>query len=173
MLDPAKNQLLQHDTRRQIYDAVVGSPGIHLRGLHKALDIPLTTVDYHARRLERASVLRARRFNVHKSYFPHWLSDAQDQRYLYYLHRHSPRTILRIILENPRSTVESLGEGLEISPPTISYHLKSMTDEKVVRAFWSRGRRYFELTDEERLRELLERFPAIRSARSDPAADAP
>lgn len=50
-----EEQALDLEIRRKIYNHIVNSPGLYERELSRALNIPLSTLDYHLYYLKKES----------------------------------------------------------------------------------------------------------------------
>ncbi|MGE5574655.1 MAG: winged helix-turn-helix transcriptional regulator, partial [Ignavibacteria bacterium] len=54
-----KDEILENENRRKIYDIIEQNPGIHLRELQRVLDTPLTTLEYHISYLVRRKIIHS------------------------------------------------------------------------------------------------------------------
>ena len=148
--------LLELTSRRRIYDHIKHVPGIHMRRLERELNIPLSTLDYHLRQMERKGLVLSRKEGQKKSYFVRNTMDAKDQHYLYYLRHRTTRWILLDILENPGTSLRGLTQRLPVGAPTISYHLKKLIRAEIVQPVWIGRHRRYQVMESERLQRLIE-----------------
>jgi DNA-binding transcriptional ArsR family regulator len=119
-------------TRKRIYDTIVSSPGLHLRELSRLLDIPLGTLRYHLSYLEKHELINAQKDHRYKRYYSRKLS-PQQKRILAKLRREIPRGIVLFLLLNPNSKHSDLLENFDLSPSTITYYLKRLTAEGIIK----------------------------------------
>ena len=157
-MSTANRILLELMSRRRIYEHIQGVPGIHMRRLERELQIPLSTLDYHLRQLERSGLVLARKEGQKKAYFVRNTMDGRDQHYLYFLRHRTTRWILLDIMENPNTSLRQLTERLPVGAPTISYHLKKLTRAEIIRPIWVGRRRSYQVVEPERLQRLFEQY---------------
>lgn len=157
-MSTANRILLELISRRRIYEHIQGVPGIHMRRLERELQIPLSTLDYHLRQLERSGLVLARKEGQKKAYFVRNTMDGRDQHYLYFLRHRTTRWILLDIMENPNTSLRQLTERLPVGAPTISYHLKKLTRAEIIRPIWVGRRRSYQVVEPERLQRLFEQY---------------
>src|SRR5688572_24203531 len=157
-MSTANRILLELISRRRIYEHIQSVPGIHMRRLERELSIPLSTLDYHLRQLERSGLVLARKEGQKKAYFVRNTIDAKDQHYLYFLRHRTTRWILLDIMDNPNTSLRQLTERLPVGAPTISYHLKKLTRAEIIRPVWVGRRRSYQVVEPERLTRLFEQY---------------
>jgi len=63
-----KNEPLELDTRKRIYDLIDSTPGIHFREISRRLDIPMGVVEYHIHYLMKKDMIIARKEGRYKRY---------------------------------------------------------------------------------------------------------
>lgn len=159
-MSTANRILLELISRKRIYEHIQSVPGIHMRRLERELQIPLSTLDYHLRQLERSGLVLARKEGQKKAYFVRNTLDGRDQHYLYFLRHRTTRWILLDIMENPNTSLRQLTERLPVGAPTISYHLKKLTRAEIIRPIWVGRRRSYQVVEPERLQRLFEQYRA-------------
>lgn|GEM_PF-428563 len=119
-------------TRKRIYDTIVSYPGLHLRELSRLLDIPLGTLRYHLSYLEKHELIIAQRDNRYKRYYSRKLS-PQQKKILAKLRREIPRGIVLFLLLNPNAKHSDLLDNFDLSPSTITYYLKRLINEGIIK----------------------------------------
>lgn len=136
---PTNDNILELDTRRRIYKHVCQVPGAHLRKIQRDLEMPLGTLEYHLRQLEKHDLVATRDDGRFKAYFPTEGMDRRDRDYLYYLRQEMPRHLALEIAHKPGIGFQELKEKVPVSGSTVSFHLKKLVeaglieDEKVGR----------------------------------------
>ena len=71
-----KEEILENENRRKIYEALERSPGIHLRELQRILDMPLTTLEYHLSYLVRKKIICSETDTHYRRYYAKPLGDG-------------------------------------------------------------------------------------------------
>lgn len=158
-----RHRVLELQTRRSIYDAVTRVPGVHLLRLQQELPLARGTIAHHLRQLERFGLLGSRQEGRKKVYFVQGTIDPEDEYVLCFLRRRTSRWILIRLSENPRLTASDLSRLLHRRLPTISYHLRNLTNAGIIEPVWGGRVRYHRFRDPERVRRLLEAYaPTFR-----------
>lgn len=154
----AKEALLELDTRRTIFRHVEEHPGLHLRGLQRALDIPLGTLEYHLHQMEKANLLVSRDDGRFKAFFVAEGLDRRDKEILYYVRQEMPRQIIMQLLLEPGTTHGALTEHLPISASTCSFHLKKLVASGLVMEQRVGRTKQFSVDDADRVANVLVRY---------------
>ena len=128
------DQLLELEARRRIVDFLKANPGMHLRALAAALEIPVSTVEYHCYVLARQNVLEMRDSGKFKAFYPaNAPLDPRDKDILYVVRHEVPKRVCAQILDNPGCTPADLKRTTALSGPSVSYHLKRLRLAGLVR----------------------------------------
>lgn len=140
---------LDHATRRRVYDLVRRAPGAHLREIARLLELSITLADYHLRFLEKHELVSHSMDGEFKRFYPRSvfgdasavpaLEDA-DKRLLAFLRQRVPRSVLLRLLEVEQSFHRDLLEAAQVSPSTLSHHLRKMVQGGVL--LWTSERMY-------------------------------
>ncbi|WP_302081348.1 winged helix-turn-helix transcriptional regulator [Salinibaculum rarum] len=145
---------LELETRRTIYQHILDTPGIHFRALFEELDVAKGTLQYHLHWLADESLLDVRDGEEYTRYFPAGSFDESDRAVLDALRRTIARRILAyLVSEGPLTTTE-LGDRLEKSPSTISWHLSNLVDAGLVEKERDGREVYYEVSDADRVQYL-------------------
>ncbi|HEX9816968.1 MAG TPA: helix-turn-helix domain-containing protein [Candidatus Thermoplasmatota archaeon] len=115
-----KNELLDHETREEIVEAITSSPGRTAASVRKALGLSRTTFFYHLRRLEQEGLVRVARRGA--------------QLYLetpaIFAGRTEPATvearIFRAAVEAPGMAAADYARMLQLHERTVRHHLLSL-----------------------------------------------
>ncbi|MEA3191548.1 MAG: hypothetical protein QOD77_2130 [Thermoplasmata archaeon] len=175
----AVTSVLELDSRRRIADAVRANPGIHLRGLADLLQMPVSTLEYHCHVLQKGGHLATRATGKFKAFFVPDGIDRRDKDILYVVRHDAPRRICRHLLDHPGSTPGELCAVVQLSAPTLSFHIKKMRNANLLREErdWRQKRLFVE--DPERVAEVLASLrdmparPARPARRPAPPMEAP
>ena len=145
------DKTLNLESRKQTFDAIVDNPGIHLRELERKVDIPLGTIRYHIRVLEKRQLIIIRTEGKYKRYYAKGEIDRSDKDRLAVLRKELPRTIILFLMEFPGSTHSDLTEAIAVAPSTMSYHLKRLVKDNIIEK--EKGK--YRVVDEEKIADLL------------------
>jgi predicted transcriptional regulator len=130
---PDADSVLDLEARRRIVAFVQGSPGLHLRALAEALQMPVSTLEYHCYHLVRHGHLLTREQGSYKSFYPGEGMDRRDRDILAHVRHKVPRDICTHLLLNPGATPKELKEVVGLSGPTLTFHLNKLRKANLVR----------------------------------------
>ncbi len=145
------DKTLKLEARKVTFEAVKDNPGIHLREIDRVVDIPLGTIRYHLRVLEKRELITTRKEGKYMRYYAKGEIDRYDKDRLAVLRKELPRTIILFLMEYPDSSHKEISEVINVAPSTISYHLKRLKKDGIID---KRENMYF-VTDEEKIADLL------------------
>ena len=149
-----KDEILENERRRKIYDVVEASPGIHLRELQRTLDMPLTSLEYHLTYMTHRKILFAETEGHHRRYYTKSL-DSEDKKVLAALRQKRMREIVLTVLENGKTKNQLLAERLKLSHSTLSSYLKYLVNKNIL-AREKVGYEYLYIVrDEDRVAKVL------------------
>ncbi len=149
-----KDEILESERRRKIYDVVEASPGIHLRELQRMMDIPLTSLEYHLTYMTHKGILFAETEGYLKRYYTKPL-DPEDKKVLSALRQKRMREIVLTVLENGKAKNQLLAERLKLSHSTLSSYLKYLVNKNIL-AREKVGYEYLYIVrDEDRVAKVL------------------
>ncbi|MBS3816301.1 MAG: winged helix-turn-helix transcriptional regulator [Candidatus Thermoplasmatota archaeon] len=145
---------LELEARKKTYEAIDENPGVHLRELDRKLDIPLGTLRYHLRVLEKKDMIVSKKESKYKRYYARGEVQKEDKELLSTLRKELPRTIILFLLEYPGSTHKEICSALAVSGSTLSYHLKKLREREVI----EKEEKEYSVKDEEKVAEVLIRY---------------
>ncbi len=122
----SKQNIFQNGKREKICSYIQQNPGLHFREISRRMNINSGTLYHHMRKLEDAKMINP-------------ISDGYYMRYYYGNQnlKHNSVTpmqekLLKIIGQNSGITYKQLGQKLNLSYPTISYHVTALSDSGLV-----------------------------------------
>jgi len=118
------------ENRRRIFEAIRGSPGIHLREIVRRLALPYGTAEYHLRVLEQEEIVRAVVEDNFRRYYPADFAFS-DRAVLGVLRKRPTRRIAVVLLERGELTHQELAAAAGLKPSTLSYHLQRLESAKI------------------------------------------
>ena len=143
-----KEEALELDARRKIYEHILSTPGTHLRGVHRAVRLPFGQVLYHLNYLEKLELVVVKKDGKFSRYFVKNLLGRKEKDAISVLRHEVPRTVAILLLFRREMSHKQMLEHVPVSPSTLSFHLAKMVDAEVV-AREARGREsIYRLVDE-------------------------
>jgi predicted transcriptional regulator len=144
---PASIKILEHIKR---------NPGVHFRRIVRNLRLAVGDVQYNIQLLEDRGMIKSLRTGLRKLYYPSQGFSVDDQRLLGALAHETQREILLNLTKTPGLSVAQLAKLLGLSPPTIFWHLKRLTEVSLVRRSGAHGHiEYFFNGDKSKLLEFM------------------
>ncbi|AFL95470.1 transcription regulator, ArsR family 8 [Thermococcus cleftensis] len=120
------------ERRNEILHAIQAKPGITFRELARELGIGIGDLQYHLRRLEKEGRIFSRKVGKRRYLFPRGFEE-EAQRLLIAISTETRRRILLLLLEGQRNQ-KDVAEKLNLSQPTVSYHMGELVKLGIVRA---------------------------------------
>jgi len=136
-----KEEVLDHFVRGQIYGYIAAHPGEHYNSLKDALKVTNGTLAHHLRTLEIRGFVKSARDGVYKRFYPVEMQIPRDKGIrLSDLQHH----ILGLIRGDGGPTQQQIADRLAVSQQAVSYNLRHLNREGLVRAERDgRATRYF------------------------------
>ncbi len=109
------------EVRARILTYIEENPGIHFRGLVTALNINRGTLYYHLNVLEKLKLVKSSRLGRRKVFYS---DSGEDSSYI----SGTGKKIWEYVRDNPDSSARDIVASLNLSPSTVSYHLKNLEE---------------------------------------------
>lgn len=126
-----KEEILENENRRKIYQVVEGTPGIHLRELQRELNMPLTTLEYHLSYMSRKQIIYSEMDAHYKRYYAKSI-DKRDKQVLSALRQKRMREIVLLILARGKAKYQFMAEYLKVPHSTLSFYLKYLVEKDIL-----------------------------------------
>ncbi|HWQ65726.1 MAG TPA: winged helix-turn-helix transcriptional regulator [Methanospirillum sp.] len=129
----AKN-ILDHETRRSLYELICSYPGIDLNGLVEMSGVNESTLRYHLDRIAEEQVITS--ITVGKSFHffeNHNKFSDEEQQFLSRFSTGQSGRILQTIRDHPGITRRDLAEFLGIASPTVTRTVQHLAQEGYIR----------------------------------------
>ena len=128
-----KGNLLEHESRRQIYDMITAYPGIDLKKLIDLTEINENTLRYHLERLHDGSKITTIIVGGVSHYFEnHGKYSREEQIIIARMLTTTSSRMLMIILDHPGLTRGDLALQLGVAGPTVTRSVQSLIDENLI-----------------------------------------
>lgn len=155
ILDEKDKKVLELDARRKIYEVVKRFAGCHFREIERKSNLPTGTVKYHLSYLTRGGLIKEEKEGNNLRYFPKEFK-SENKKLLGLLRQKKGREIILFILTHNNCNHEQIVQAVNVSPSTVSWHLKKLEENNIV-GFIKKGRKtyYNLLVDKEEIIKLL------------------
>jgi predicted transcriptional regulator len=125
------NKVLELNSRKKIYHLVQKYAGCHFRDLERKSSLPASSLRYHLNYLVRHGLIHEENESNNLRYFPREFNSEYKQL-LGLLRENSLRKIILFILSNKNCSHQDIVRFTNLSPSTVSWHLKKLLSKKVI-----------------------------------------
>lgn len=126
-----KDKILDHFTRGRVYEYIRNNPGVHYSQIKRELDLNNGNLTYHLKTLEREALIKSRSAGRFKIFYVTGVQIPQDMEPQISVVR---KQVLDMIRAEPGISQKELADRFDDkSQRTISYHVKNMAREGVLR----------------------------------------
>jgi len=145
----------ENDTRRRIFDQVRARPGQSIAEIAPLVGVSHSTASYHLERLIEFNLLASTQDGNKMRFFVNGgLFTEDERRILSALSNVETRRVLATILANPGCYRAELTNLLQVSSPTVNWHLARLLGAALVNEE-HRGRNRYLFADANRLRGVF------------------
>ena len=149
-----KEELLKNEHRREIFHFLEANPGMHLRELQRRLGFPLTTLEYHLDYMARRNVIYKEKDGRFNRFYVKLL-DEKDKQVISVLRQSRLREIVLIILGKDGAKFAELQAILGLPSSTLSYYLKRLVDDKIIRRDQIGSETVYDIIDDRATKALI------------------
>ncbi|MBI2077719.1 MAG: winged helix-turn-helix transcriptional regulator [Euryarchaeota archaeon] len=125
---------LKNPQRSMLYGFIKGNPGVHLKQLSNEFRMKTSTVLWHIRKLEHADLVRSKKANGYRVFYP--VSGGMEAKQLSTavtaLSNGNAKQIFEFVAINPGAHRRILSSRLTINPGTVRWHLKKLREAGLV-----------------------------------------
>lgn len=157
----------------QILQFIESHPGTHLRGVMRALGLPMGALQYHLYRLEEGRAIQSIRRYTHKRYYPTLHFKDSELAVLDVLSQESEGDILLYLASNQNRSLADMAKIFKLANSTVFWHLKRLVASGLVAAHRDgHSVTYSVEVDKEELFKLAKSYhPTLWERLSDRLAD--
>ena len=130
--DNNDGQLIIPKNKVRVYDYIKKHPGAHLRKISKELDMTASDTQYWCNRLERTALVRSRRLELYKTYYPASILGERHEYILAILQQKTPSMIVLYLLENSGASQKDLAQHTGFAAATINWHMSRLIEIGIV-----------------------------------------
>jgi predicted transcriptional regulator len=145
---------MELNARRRIYKTILRFPGLHFRGIQRKTNFGNGGLKYNLDVLEKKGAIESVKYGRALRYYPRGI-DREAKKLLALLRLKSVRRILLYLLTHPRAHHRDIANYLERSPSTITWHMKRLAEQGVIRVEQRGGDRVYTVLREDELRRTL------------------
>ena len=161
-----RDDLLELDTRRRIFEVVERFPGLHLSEIARRTELETNHAKYHLEYLEKHGLVSSRKEGGYWVFFPRTegelgnreVLDRADKGRLALLRRPVPLHVAVLLLNESEASHGWLLQRVSVASATLHYHLKRMEGAELVASRKQGRERIYQLVDPDRVAALLVRF---------------
>lgn len=124
---------LELENRKRIFEVLRASPGLHFREIQRRTNISIGVLEYHLSYLVDRGLLTLERQGAFARYYPAGQVGAEKKKMLSALRQEIPRGIILYLLKHPGATHGEVLQNFTISGGTLSYHVKKLVDQGVIK----------------------------------------
>jgi predicted transcriptional regulator len=135
-------KLLEGETRQKLFTLISECPGIHFRDAQRRTESSTGNLTYHLDCLVKAGLLTTVRDGKYLRYYAFTEKSTEEKRILEMARRKTDRHILLLLLQKETNTNEELSKILNLSPSTISWHIKKLIETNIL-SVKAEGRKVF------------------------------
>jgi predicted transcriptional regulator len=125
---------LRNPQRSMLYGFVKGNPGVHLKQLSNEFKMKTSTVLWHIRKLEHADLVRSKKANGYRVFYP--VSGGMEAKQLSTavtaLSNGNAKQVFEFVALNPGAHRRILSGRLLINPGTVRWHLKKLREAGLI-----------------------------------------
>jgi len=148
-------KILELETRKKIYLTVKKYAGSHFREIQRKSGLAVGTVQHHLHFLVKNGLVKEIKKDNNLVYFPREFT-SENTVLLGLLRQENIRKIILFIMMNKDCNHEQIVKYVNLSPSTISWHLKKLQQEGVVKADKQGRKTFYKLAcDEKEIVNLL------------------
>jgi predicted transcriptional regulator len=130
----SRKTLLDNPVRSHIFDCIRKVPGIHLRALSAATGTSLGTLRYHLNILQENHTITSLNEGGHLHFYENnGTYTPMQQTVLRYLRNENTCAILEELQHRRPASRQDIAEAVGISAPAVSWHMKRLEEDRIVR----------------------------------------
>jgi predicted transcriptional regulator len=123
-----REKILDHFVRGKIYGYILANPGEHYNAIRQVLGLTNGSLAHHLRTLEREGFIKSKRFGIYRRFYPMNMQIPTERFEI----NEIQTTIIGIIKQNPGISQKEIAADVNLTPPTINYHIGILNHEGLV-----------------------------------------
>ncbi|MEM4286122.1 MAG: hypothetical protein QXS98_04220 [Candidatus Nitrosocaldus sp.] len=123
--------LIEVENRYIIFNAIKNMPGIRYMELKRLTGLSYGTLTYHLTMLEKEGRIKVMRTTRKSRYYPSIMNDV-DMEIIDCIRNKTCRSILLLILEEGKVTLDMMAESIKSAKTTLKYHIDLLKSKKII-----------------------------------------
>jgi len=124
-----REDLLNQENRKKIYDHIINNPGEHFRGIQRAVDLEVGVLSHHLNVLEKEQLIVSEQDGNNRCFWAAGVKHDTDKVRLSRIQEN----IIKEIHKEPGITQSQIAKRMGISRKVVFYHVKFLRNSGVVR----------------------------------------
>lgn len=154
-----REEVLEYEARRRLYDLVRSEPGLHLRELERRSGMPVSTLRHHLRYLERHGLVEPAEDRNTQRWFTRLLIEPVDRAMLAALRQEALRRVVLFLLSRGGAVpYQEIREAMQVPTSTLGVHLSELARRGVVRRVSVGRESRYEVLEPDRVIRLLHEY---------------
>lgn len=160
-----RDNVLDHDTRRAMYEYVWETGAAHLRRIAKALELSTTNATWHLDKLVDAGLIGEVKVNGYRMYYPKGGGRILREQCLLagQIQSDNARAVVDYVAKNPGSHQREIARALGVNHGTARWHLSRLADADLLVAREEGRTTTYRLSD--RAERVLTEMPPLSMQR--------
>jgi predicted transcriptional regulator len=148
------------ETRQQIYALIQKNPGLHMTKIAEMLDMRVTLADYHLNYLEKhGDIVGVKKNEYFKRYYVKGDQlGVQERELLSILRRDVPLRIVLLLVKHRQLRHRDLLNKLDIASSTLSYHLNTLVEHRIIELYSFGDERGYRLCDRKEVIRIVLKY---------------
>ena len=129
-----RQNVLNHDTRQEMFEYIWEAGAVHLRQLASTLDLSTTNATWHLDKLVDADLIGEVKVNGYRMYYPRGAGRLLREQCLVagQIQSENARAILDYVSENPGSHQREIARALDVNHGTARWHLSRLEEAELL-----------------------------------------
>ena len=145
------DDILELETRRNIFDILKKNPGLHLSKIAQTLKLRVSLVEYHLRYLEKHGLIQSDRHTGYNRYFIMGEIKSIPKKNFSILRQKTLLTIVLFLLKKKQAKHKEILNKIDVSAATLSYHLKRLVKNNILEVDQQGTSRIYRIKNSEEL----------------------
>lgn len=144
-----KENVLENETRREIFELLEDKPGLHLRAIADELELSTTNVLWHLRKLEDADLVRGKKLEGYKVFYPieGGSEGKREAMASAVLRNDNAQAIIEYVSTEPGAHQRQIARALDVNHGTVRWHLRKMLKTDLLMEIKRENSNQYYLTD--------------------------
>jgi predicted transcriptional regulator len=144
--------------RQSLYAIIARSPGLHFRELQRRTKMATGQLNYHLHWLQERSVVKTILDGQYLRFYTFENLGDEERKVIELSRQESVRHILIHLLECGCDNHENIVKKVDLSPSTVSWHLKKLVNAKIVIKEVDGRKSFFHINNSELVKKIIVKY---------------